>query len=169
MTFNSCESRKNISLQWWKKDGKHKQHEEKRVSPTRPLLDIGLIFADALIIAADEPSSGNRTRKPRGLCPFGECFSTVRSPTCFFPFCSLITCTGRAGLCLYSWIHPCQGLFLGLRITECHNSRKYSKHCLLQGEINFFFESHKVCMAVVFFHLIIIQHQGHLNELDCFL
>lgn len=99
------------------------------------------------------------------LVPFLWMFFYCLQPYMFFPFCSLITCIGWAGLCLYSWIHPFQGLFLDLHITECHNSRKSSKHCFLQGEINFS-ESHKDCMAVVFFLLVIIQHQGHLNEFD---
>lgn len=167
----------------------NKQQEAKGASLTPASLDTVSIFADVLIIAADAPASGNQTGKPGGHWTIGWMWATRRPPQqlrevrplvpvpffwmffyclppyMFFPFCSLVTCIGWAGLCLYSWIHPFQALFLDLRITECHNSRKSGKHCFLQGEINFF-ESHKDCMAVVFFHLIIIQHQGHLNQFD---
>lgn len=103
---------------------------KKGVSLTSPLLDIVLMFADALIIAADEASSGNRTWKPRGhltigwiqattqtatasyvtpyvwgLGPFRECFSTVFNPTCFFHFvASLPALAERVFVCTVEYI-----------------------------------------------------------------
>ena len=122
--------RKNISPQWWKKDGKHKKHAEKWVSLAGALLDTALIFADVLISAATDPSSGNRTRKPRGhsaigwiqattqtatagyaescvwcLRPFCECFSTVFSPRCFFhSVASLPALPERGFVCTVEYI-----------------------------------------------------------------
>lgn len=62
---NSCESGKNIPLQQ-RKDRKQPA-PGKQVGPTRPLSHIILIAAVALIIAADEPLSGDRTQT-REVC-----------------------------------------------------------------------------------------------------
>lgn len=106
--------------------------------------------------------------KPQRLLPpvpffFWACFSPVFNSTCFFfPFWSLITCTAWAGLCLYSWIHPFQSLFLDPRPSECHNSaKKSSKHGFSTGRNSlwlfffllfiYFLKSHKDCIGSFIF------------------
>jgi len=58
-------------------------------------------------------------------------FSSCPQPDVFFPLCSLTTC---AGLCLYSAVHPFQGLFLGRHITECHKSRQKAANIAFHRE-----------------------------------
>lgn len=65
-------------------------------------------------------------------CPFSV-FLLSSAQHVFLPSWSLITCTAWAGLCLYSWIHPFQGLFLEPSPSEWHNSRKSSKHGFSTG------------------------------------